>query len=243
MRLRRRTLALIVLNVAQVLLGAALFVVHTEAAAATTPVWGWPLPGDSFVDRPFRPPATAWGAGHRGVDLRGEQDESVLAAGPGQVTYAGLLAGRGVVTVTHGNGLRTTYEPVSPVVGVGTRVEHGDVLGTLTSGHGSCRPGTTCLHWGLLRGETYLDPLALITQGRLQLLPVKDSAAPPALQAATVSRIAPSLSPGPQAVTHPRKRAGVVFLNGAVNVATVVALAWIGFVGSRRLWRLVRRRR
>ena len=43
-------------------------------------------------------------------------------------------------------------------------------LGTLVPGHAGC-PATACLHWGLLRGETYLDPLLLLRPPRLRLLP------------------------------------------------------------------------
>lgn len=240
---RRRTVALVVLNVAQVLLALAVFAVHTEAARAETdPGWSWPLPGSSSVDRPFAPPATAWGAGHRGVDLRGYFGEPVLAAGEGRVTYAGLLAGRGVVTVTHPGGLRTTYEPVRAGLPVGTQVAAGDQIGTLASGHASCRPGTECLHWGLLRGSTYLDPLSLVVQGRLRLLPLKGLGTP-ALQVATVADVDEPVPPvsQPEAVTHPRKRAGRLFLDASLNVATVAAIGYGVFAGSRRLVRRFRR--
>jgi murein DD-endopeptidase MepM/ murein hydrolase activator NlpD len=242
---RRRTAALLVLNLAQLLLVLSVFAVRTETAQAAQASWGWPLPGDSVVEHPFQPPASAWGAGHRGVDLRGTLDEPVLAAGAGWVSYSGLLAGRGVVTVTHGNGLRTTYEPVHATVAIGAHVRLGDVLGTLATGHASCRPGTVCLHWGLLRGSTYLDPLALVTQGRLRLLPLggltPSRATTAAVQATIVGRLVPALPPSPEAVTHPRRRAVVLFVNNAVNVAAVGALGWGAYAGSRRLLRRVRR--
>jgi murein DD-endopeptidase MepM/ murein hydrolase activator NlpD len=155
------------------------------AGAEPRPGFGWPLPGAPTVDRGFQPPASDWGAGHRGVDLRGEPGETVLAAGPGRVTYAGLLAGRGVVAVSHSGGLRTTYEPVTALVRVGQVVARGTPLGTLGSGHASCRAGTACLHWGLLRADTYLDPLGLLVDQQVRLLPLGTPASPvPALQAA-----------------------------------------------------------
>ena len=49
----------------------------------------WPLAGAPVVDRAFTPPTSAWGAGHRGVDLRATAGQQVLSAGPGQVSYAG----------------------------------------------------------------------------------------------------------------------------------------------------------
>jgi murein DD-endopeptidase MepM/ murein hydrolase activator NlpD len=82
------------------------------------------------------------------------------------------VAGRGVVTVLHPSGVRTTYEPVLPVVGVGTPVEGGDVLGTVAAG-GHCAP-RPCLHWGALRGRDYLDPLLLLRPVRVRLLPYGD---------------------------------------------------------------------
>jgi murein DD-endopeptidase MepM/ murein hydrolase activator NlpD len=142
------------------------------ARAEPRPGFGWPLAGTPTVARGFEPPSSAYGPGHRGVDLTAVVGQPVLAAGPGRVTYAGLLAGRGVVTVTHAGGLRTTYEPVSPVVRVGASVSRGSVLGSLTSGHASCRLGNHCLHWGLLRGQTYLDPLSLVLTTRVRLLPL-----------------------------------------------------------------------
>ena len=157
----------------------ALLVAHPRLDASATPrgaapatTWAWPLTGTPVVDRPFEPPRTTYGAGHRGVDLRAPAGASVRAAGAGRVTYVGLLAGRGVVTVTHLGGLRTTYEPVAASVELGEAVSIGAHLGTMTTGHASCRLRTTCLHWGLLRGTTYLDPLSLLGQTRIRLLPL-----------------------------------------------------------------------
>ena len=49
---------------------------------------------------------------------------AVLAAAAGRVTFAGRLAGRGVVVVDHG-AVRTTYEPVEPLAAVGDEVKAG----------------------------------------------------------------------------------------------------------------------
>jgi len=133
--------------------------------------WQWPLPGHPAVVRGFAPPTTPYGPGHRGVDLAGRPGMPVFAAGAGVIGYAGMLAGRGVVTVQHTGGLRTTYEPVLALVLSGQRVTAGQAVGALTAGHPGCRPAA-CLHWGLLRGETYLDPLSLLRVGRVRLLPL-----------------------------------------------------------------------
>lgn len=132
--------------------------------------WHWPLSPAAGVVRPFGPGPTPYSAGHRGVDLAGVAGQPVLAAGAGRVSYAGLLAGRGVVVVVHG-ALRTTYEPVSVAVRVGQPVAVGVVLGTLDAGHEGC-PAAACLHWGLRREQAYLDPVRLVRAGPVRLLPL-----------------------------------------------------------------------
>ncbi|MHA4818994.1 murein hydrolase activator EnvC family protein [Streptomyces aculeolatus] len=156
--------------------------------AAESPVPGvgdavWPVDGGPrgrpVVERGFEPPASPYGPGHRGVDLRAGAGRPVLAAAGGRVSFAGRVAGRGVLAIEHpGTGrppLRTTYEPVVPAVRKGERVEAGQVVGRLQGGGHHC--ATACLHWGLRRGATYLDPLSLLpprllTAGHARLLPV-----------------------------------------------------------------------
>jgi murein DD-endopeptidase MepM/ murein hydrolase activator NlpD len=142
--------------------------------AVTTGVW--PLDPRPEVVAGFDPPTTAYGAGHRGVDLAGTTGQPVRAALDGVVTYAGLLAGRGVVVVSHGV-TRTTYEPVDATVRVGDRVRAGQVIGRLAWTGSHCRPAA-CLHWGLLRGDTYLDPLSLVGAGPVRLLPLAAQLSP-----------------------------------------------------------------
>jgi murein DD-endopeptidase MepM/ murein hydrolase activator NlpD len=137
---------------------------------ATDPVGVWPLQPEPEVVRGFDPPDSPYGAGHRGVDLLGSVGQPVLAALPGTVSFAGALAGRGVVVVDHG-ATRTTYEPVAATVAVGTPVAAGTQIGTLELAGSHCFP-RACLHWGWLAGDTYLDPLRLVGAGPVRLLPL-----------------------------------------------------------------------
>jgi murein DD-endopeptidase MepM/ murein hydrolase activator NlpD len=148
----------------------------TSGLSGPTPVpaspstGAWPLdPAPRVVSR-FDPPLSRYAPGHRGVDLAGTSGQRVRSAAAGRVTFAGSLAGRGVVVVSHGT-TRTTYEPVRPKVEVGAVVSAGEVLGTLQSFASHCAPAA-CLHWGLLEGETYLDPLTLVGGGPVRLLPL-----------------------------------------------------------------------
>jgi hypothetical protein len=150
----------------------------SPAAGAMGPQqWVWPLAPTHEVVGAFDPPDEPWLPGHRGVDLAGHPGQAVHAAGTGQVTFAGQVAGLGVIVINHG-ALRTTYEPVNPTVAVGVPVAAGDVVGRLATAGGHCLPAT-CLHWGLLRGDTYLNPLLLVGGGPVRLLPLSGLALDP----------------------------------------------------------------
>ncbi len=164
--------------------------VADEATPEADRVWpvAGPLGGRQppVVLRGFEPPAHPWSAGHRGVDLAAAAGAGVRAVASGRVVFAGTVAGRGVVSVElTGSGgpppLRYTYEPVSPTVAPGDMVVAGQSVGTVTPGPFHCPGG--CLHWGLLRGKDYLDPLSLLPPsarrlGPSRLLPVYGAGPP-----------------------------------------------------------------
>jgi murein DD-endopeptidase MepM/ murein hydrolase activator NlpD len=141
------------------------------APVTEPPSWLAPLTGPVVVLEAFDAPEPDWLPGHRGVDLLALPGEQVLAAGAGTVTVASRVVDRGVVTIRHPDGRRTTYEPVEAEVAVGEEVEAGSLLGRVGRG-GHC--DGSCLHWGLVAadGVTYLDPLALLRPPRAVLLPM-----------------------------------------------------------------------
>ncbi|MDO5080355.1 M23 family metallopeptidase [Buchananella hordeovulneris] len=119
-----------------------------------------PVPGG--VVRPFSLPAHRWLPGHRGVDLAAAAGSPVHAAGDGTVAFAGVVAGKPVVSLDHADGIRTTYEPVVASVQAGQAVRRGQVIGILQPGH---LPDGDALHWGARRGrDRYLDPLTLLRE-------------------------------------------------------------------------------
>lgn len=186
--------------------------------------WQPPLAAPITVTRPFEPPPAPYGPGHRGVDLAGDAGQPVVSAGAGTVGYAALLAGRGVVTVLHTGGLRTTYEPVTATVRAGDAVAGGGLLGTLQTGHPGC-PAPACLHWGLLSGDTYLDPLSLLSSGPVRLLPLGPGA--------PGSRAPPGPAPGQgSARSDPVLPAGIGAGLGLV-AATGIVLAGGALAGFR----------
>jgi murein DD-endopeptidase MepM/ murein hydrolase activator NlpD len=136
----------------------------------------WPLRPRPAVMRMFDAPSPNWQRGHRGVDLAAVPGQTVYAAGPGTVVFAGELAGRPVVSVAHPGGLRTSYEPVLAGVQTGQRVASGADLGELAAGHQGC-PTSACLHWGAMWGPSanadYVDPLGLLVTTPVRLKPLR----------------------------------------------------------------------
>lgn len=150
---------------------------HPNAPTATgaTPArsaWSWPLDPAPSVVAAFDPPDQRWGRGHRGVDLAATVNQPVLSPADGRVSFAGTIAGRGVVVIAHEGGLRSTFEPVRAQAEVGTAVPGGGVVAVVDDTPGHCAP-STCLHWGVLRGETYVDPLSFLTRRPIVLLPLE----------------------------------------------------------------------
>jgi murein DD-endopeptidase MepM/ murein hydrolase activator NlpD len=135
----------------------------------------WPLHPRPTVVRMFDAPSPNWNRGHRGVDLAGAPGQPVYAAAAGTVVFAGDLAGRPLVSVAHQGGLRTSYEPVRPVVRDGQLVAARAVLGELVAGHSGCQ-APACLHWGAMWGPAaradYVDPLGLLASTPIRLKPL-----------------------------------------------------------------------
>jgi murein DD-endopeptidase MepM/ murein hydrolase activator NlpD len=135
----------------------------------------WPLRPPPAVVRRFDAPSPNWNRGHRGVDLAGAPGQPVYAAGDATVVFAGLLAGRPVVSLAHPGGLRTSYEPVRAAVRDGQLVTADTVIGSLAAGHAGCR-AAACLHWGAMwgpaSGAEYVDPLGLLKSTPIRLKPL-----------------------------------------------------------------------
>ena len=133
--------------------------------------WAWPVIGRHVIARLFTPPAQRWLPGHRGVDLATAGDGQVRAVASGQVQFAGQVAGVGVVSVSHGDGLVSTYQPVRASVSRGEVVVRGQWLGRLGAAGSHCQP-VTCLHLGARRHGEYVDPAMLLQEWEVSLLPV-----------------------------------------------------------------------
>lgn len=155
--------------------------------AATTGWWHPPVPGGKIqVIRPFTKPVQRWSPGHRGVDLVTDSANApVLAPAEGTVVFAGKVVDRTVMVLEHPGGLRSSFEPVTDPLPVGTQVAAGDKIATLDPHLHHCTQ-SPCLHWGVRRGgdhnngsgknAEYINPLTLLgPQQPSILLPVDES--------------------------------------------------------------------
>lgn len=135
------------------------------------PDWQWPVAPRPSVLRPFDLPPQPWLSGHRGVDL-GMMSDGGLVYSPaaGTVSFVGVVVDRPVLTIDHGSGLRSSFEPVTSTLPLGAIVVKGQAIGTANLGHCDAAP---CLHWGVRRGDDYLNPLYFVMDLRPSvLLPV-----------------------------------------------------------------------
>jgi murein DD-endopeptidase MepM/ murein hydrolase activator NlpD len=119
-------------------------------------------PVDGAVVRPFEPPITDYGPGHRGVDLAAMPGTAVRAAERGRVHHAGAVAGVVWVSIDHRDGIRTSYGPLTSLrVRAGDEVERGAVIGLLAAGDHGQPDVDHGLHLGARRGDVYIDPMLL----------------------------------------------------------------------------------
>ncbi len=146
-------------------------IVSAYGAARAGPAagaWRWPLDPKPALLRAFDPPARPWLSGHRGVDLAaGSDSAAVLAPAAGTISFAGTVVDRPVLTVDHGNGYRSSFEPIVSSLRPGMAVAAGDVLGRSLPGH--CG-GIPCVHWGVRLGDEYVNPLAFVADLRPSIL-------------------------------------------------------------------------
>lgn len=84
-------------------------------------------PVDAPIADPFRAPSGPFGPGNRGIEYATAPGTPVRAIGDGVVAFAGQVAGRGVVSIDHPSGLRSTYTGLGDIfVRSGQSVAQGD---------------------------------------------------------------------------------------------------------------------
>lgn len=147
----------------------------------------WDHPVDADVVDPFRPPASRYGAGNRGLEYGTVGGEAVRAVDDGTVVFAGTVGRHRHVVVDHGDGLRSTYAFVQSF-----SVVRGQ---SVSKGHKVAVAGAA-FHLTARLGGVYVDPMLLIQGAEVvvRLVP----GAGPTIDSSAAS-IGSSLRPDPTA--------------------------------------------
>ena len=145
----------------------------SASAASPAPTWRWPLPAPHVLARTYIAPENPYGAGHRGIDIvsaHSAVDVRVASPASGTVHYVGFVVDRPVVSIDHGGGVLSSFEPVASTLRKGDRVVAGQDIGTLEPGH--C--ANPCLHLGARVNGEYVSPLLFLGgMPRAVLLPTR----------------------------------------------------------------------
>lgn len=102
------------------------------------------------------------------MDLAAKGTAPVRAPADGTVSFAGWVVDRPVLTIRHRSGLRSSFESVKTQLSEGDTVSRGEVIGHVSAPwHCGQR---ACLHWGVRRGENYINPLQFVADLRPSVL-------------------------------------------------------------------------
>ena len=112
----------------------------------------------------FLAPETLYSSGHRGIDLKAAIGTEVISPASGQITFRGQVGFRNLVTISFGNSMKASVEPVCSELAEGTLVSQGTIIGFV------CEPSIeyqwhcpdTCIHFGTRTEQGYFSPLALM---------------------------------------------------------------------------------
>lgn len=130
--------------------------------------WLRPVASAYSMGTRYQEPEHAYAAGHRGLDYFAPEGTSVQSPESGTVTFAGMVAGKPVLTVEVSDVLRYSFEPLVTDLAVGDVVGRGEYLGVVSEG-GHC--SNVCLHFGVREHGKYVNPVKFLG-GKPRLLPV-----------------------------------------------------------------------
>lgn len=146
-----------------------------QLLASVHGTWQWPVTIEPTVVRDFDPPSERWLAGHRGADLTVGLNGEILAPADGRVSHVGTVVDRATITIDHGDGLRSSFEPVESDLKKGDRVRKGQVIGVLSGRNHCLTTVRACVHWGVRLDDDYVHPLPFVGAQRPSvLLPVPE---------------------------------------------------------------------
>ena len=153
----------------------ATFLPNPPASADTPSHWHSPVGNPYSVERHFKKPPKKWNAGHRGVDFSATASTKVVAPEAGTISFSGKVDDRTVITITHPDGKKSSFEPVTDPLPIGAKVTKGQPIAAIDASKHHCQGTAPCLHWGVRENDEYINPLLLIEAPSPSiLLPIDD---------------------------------------------------------------------
>lgn len=131
------------------------------AVAAKGARWLPPFGSPLEISGPYKPPATRYGSGHRGIDLPAAPGDTPRAPVAGIVSFVGTVADRAVLSIQVDDRTVVSFEPLEQpedegALKKGDTVARGQQLGIVADG-GHCY--AECLHLGVRVNGEYVNPL------------------------------------------------------------------------------------
>jgi murein DD-endopeptidase MepM/ murein hydrolase activator NlpD len=127
--------------------------------------WQVPLAPPVHLINPYLQPNSDYSAGHRGIDYRVYEGQSVLAPTDATVWFVGKVVDRGVLSLRTASGDLVAFEPVCSELKPGDRVKAGQPIASVCAADSSYRQhceDQPCLHFSLRGPEGYLSPIVRI---------------------------------------------------------------------------------
>lgn len=151
------------------------------AVVVQRPRWSWPVRPPRLAS-PFTAPATPYTAGHRGIDLVAAPGTGLTAPADAVVRFAGVVVDRPVLTLDHGDGVLSSYEPVESTLAIGSPVKRDTLMGVVASG---AHCDQVCVHVGVRVEGGYVNPLLFFDRVPPSILLPLSASAPSAPAALT----------------------------------------------------------
>ena len=133
-----------------------------QTAAKATDVWLAPLNAPLQLINPYYQPTSDYSAGHRGIDYRVKQGDSIYAPTDSVIWFNAKVVDRPVVTLRTRSGDLLEFEPACSSLPAGVEVRAGQEFASVCPAdanyHQHCE-GQLCLHFSLRTDRGYLSPL------------------------------------------------------------------------------------
>ncbi|MFT8703972.1 M23 family metallopeptidase [Bifidobacterium aquikefiricola] len=144
--------------------------VHAATAGTAVPadcraISIWPVENPTITQK-FIAPAHQWSSGHRGVDIQTTPGQTLFSPVSGIISFQGKVAQKSVVSIQHG-ALTFTFEPATTSFATGEHLMQGQPFATVAGVSDHCED--SCIHWGIKRGDDYLDPASRVARTRIVL--------------------------------------------------------------------------